>query len=334
MEKIKINLSKKTLNDLLNDMSTFEYYKKNGEINKNGFINTLLKNYFSIYDGKVNKQIETYTKIIKQHIYQDNKVTELVNSLISSSELLPFEIDKNIETSISFKLINSNYNIFRVIESKYLANQSISSFFRNLIESYLSLPKYKREQIIYLETYELLMDAINDERKIKVFLKNDNEREILPYKITTNKEEIFNYLIGLNFSKEKCTVCSIHLSRIEYIYLLKEKYSLEEENIVKLERVIENGAQFPYTNSCIAKIKLTKEGQRLYKKKYLNRPQVEKIEDDIYHFNCSFDQLVLYFFSFGKEAKVLSPEYLSDILKKRYLEAYNSYLEDSIALAD
>ena len=38
MEKIKINLSKKTLNNLLNDMATFEYYKKNGEINKNGFL--------------------------------------------------------------------------------------------------------------------------------------------------------------------------------------------------------------------------------------------------------------------------------------------------------
>ena len=327
MEKIKINLSKKTLNDLLNDMSTFEYYKKNGEINKNGFINTLLKNYFAIYDSNVNKQIDAYTKILKEHIYQDNKVTEIVNSLISSNDLLPFETNKNIETSISLKLTNSNYSIFRVIENKYLSYQSISSFFRNLIESYLSLPKYKREQIIYLPTYELLMDAINDKRKIKIYLKNDNERDIFPYKISTNKEEIYNYLVGLTFAKEKYTVSSIHLSRIEYIYLLKEKYDLSEENKEKLEKVIENGAQFPYTNPCLAKIKLTKEGQRLYKKKYVNRPSAEKIEDNIYHFNCSFDQLVLYFFSFGKDAKVLYPEYLNTILKKKYLAAYNSYEE-------
>ena len=325
MEKIKINLSKKTLNDLLNDMSTFEYYKKNGEINKNGFINTLLKKYFSIYYANINKQIETYTNIIKKHVYQENKVTEIVNSLISSSELLPFETNKNIETSISFKLINSNYNIFRVIENKYLAYQSISSFFRNLIESYLSLPKYKREQIIYLSTYELLMDAINDKRKIKIYLKNDNEREIIPYKISTNKEEIYNYLVGLTSSKEKHTISSIHLSRIDYIYLLKEKYEIDKENLEKLDKVIENGAQFPYTNPCTAKIKLTKEGQRLYKKKYLNRPTVTKIEDDIYHFNCSFDQLVLYFFSFGKDAFVIAPDYLNTVLKNKYFAAYNNY---------
>jgi len=168
MEKIKINLSKKTLNDLLNDMTTFEYYKKNGEINKNGFINTLLKNYFTIYDNMINSHIDTYTKILSNHIYQENKVTEIVNDLIKEKTLLPFDNSKNIETSISFKLINSNYSIFRVIENKYLAYQSISSFFRNLIESYLSLPKYKREQIIYLPTYELKNEKIKDKRKIKI----------------------------------------------------------------------------------------------------------------------------------------------------------------------
>ena len=245
----------------------------------------------------INKKIEAYHKTLKKHIYQENKITEIVNDLMTSNDLLPFDNDKTIETSISFKLINSNYSIFRVIENKYLAYQSISSFFRNLIQSYLSLPKYKREQIIYLPTYELLMDAINDKRKIKVYLKNDNEREIFPYKITTNKEEIYNYLLGLSYAKQKYTVNSIHLSRIEYVYLLKEKYDLDKENRDKLEKVIENGAQFPYTNPCQAQIRLTKTGQKLYKKKYLNRPTPFKIEDDIYYFNCSYDQLVLYFFS-------------------------------------
>jgi len=332
MEKIKINLSNKSLNDLLNDMVTFEYYKRNGEINKNGFLNTLLKNYFTTYDNMMNSHIDTYAKILKKHIYQENKIAEIVNDLIKTNELLPFKVNKNIEASISFKLINSNHNIFRVIENKYLSYQSISSFFRNLIESYLSLPKYKREQIIYLPTYELLMDAIKDKRKIKIYLKKDNEKVIFPYKVSSNKEEIYNYLIGLSYSKNKYTINSIHLSRIDYIYLLKEKFDIEEENITKLERVIENGAQFPYTTPCIAQIKLTKTGQRLYRKKYLNRPNVIKIEDDVYHFNCSFDQLVLYFFSFGKEAQILTPDYLKKNLKEQYLEAYNSYSFEEITI--
>ena len=118
---------------------------------------------------------------------------------------------------------------------------------------------------------------------------------------------------------------SIHLSRIEYVYLLKEKYDLDEENQDKLERVIENGAQFPYTNPCLAQIKLTKTGQKLYKKKYLNRPTPVKIEDDIYYFNCSYDQLVLYFFSFGSEALIISPIHLKESLKKKYADALNAY---------
>lgn len=325
MEKIKINLTTKALNDLTNDMITFEYYKKDGKINKNGFMNTLLKNYFSIYDTQASIQIEKYTKIVKNHIFQENKANELINELITSSQFFSFNKQDSLESSISFKLINSNCNIFKIIESKYLNYQSISSFFRNMIDSYLTLPKYKREQIIYLSTYELLLDAIHDKRKIKLFLSGGESRDVMPYSVSTSKEEIYNYLISISEGKEKNHISSIHLSRIESIYLLKEKYTLTKEEKEKLEKVIKNGAQFPYTNPCLAQIKLTPIGLKLYKKKYLNRPTPYKIEDDIYYFNCSFDQLVIYFFGFGKDALILSPTYLKNTLKEKYLEAYNSY---------
>lgn len=330
MEKIKINLTKKALDDLTNDMLLFEYYKKDGEINKNGFMNTLLKNYFSIYDNEASKLIEKYTKIVKNHLFQESKANDLINDLVSSSPFFSFNKQDTLETSFSFKLINSNYHIFRMIENKYLNYQSISSFFRNMIDSYLSLPKYKREQIIYLNNYELINEAIEDKVKIKVFLKSGEEREIEPYAIAYSKEEIYNYLIGMGDGKNKRSVIGIHLSRIDSIYFLKEKYSINKEEKEKLDNVIKNGAQFPYTNPCIAKIKLTKAGQRLYKRKYLNRPTAINIEGDIYYFNCSFDQLSLYFFSFGKEALVISPEYLKNNLKTRYLEAYNSYSLEEI----
>jgi len=328
MDKIKINLTSKALSDLTNDMITFEYYKKDGQINKNGFINTLLKNYFSIYDSQITEQIETYAAIVKKHIFQDNKANDLINDLITSSSLFSNNKQVVLETSISFKLINSNYNIFRIIENKYLNYQSISSFFRNMIDSYLSLPKYKREQIVYLNTYELLMDAIKDQRKIKIFMRSGEESEVIPYSISNSKEEIYNYLINMTESKEKRYIHSIHLSRIDSIFLLKEKYTLTKEDKEKLEEVIKNGPQFPYTNPCIAQIKLTKNGQKLFKKKYLNRPTPIEIENDVYKFNCSFDQLVLYFFSFGKEAQIISPNYLRNNLKEKYLEAYNSYLKE------
>lgn len=328
MEKIKINLTKKALNDLLNDMITFEYYKKNGEINKNGFMNALLKNYFSIYDAKASEEIEKYESIVKNHIFDEKTANNLINELITVSPFFSFNKKDTLNTSFSFKLINSNYHIFRIIENKYLKFQSISSFFRNIIDSYLSLPKYKREQIIYLPTYELLMESIEDKREIKVFLKGNEERQISPYSIANSKEEIYNYLIGMTTGKEKKHVASIHICRIESIYLLKEKYTLTQEEIIKLDNVIKNGAQFPYTNPCYAQIKLTPTGQKLYKKKYLNRPTPINIENDIYTFSCSFDQLVVYFFSFGKEAKVLSPSYLENSLKEKYLEAYNSYYKE------
>lgn len=328
MEKIKINLTNKSLNDLTNDMILFEYFKKDGEVNKNGFLNILLKNYFSIYDTKASEEIERYTNIVKNHVFQERSANDLINDLISSSSFFSFNKQDMLDSSISFKLINSNYNTYRIIENKYLNYQSISSFFRNMIDSYLSLPKYKREQIIYLQNYELLADAIEDGRKIKVFFKSGEDIEIYPYCISTSKEEIYNYLLGMNTTKDgKRQVASIHLSRIDSIYLLKEKFNFSKEEKEKLNEVMKNGAQFPYTNTCCAKIKLTKIGQKLYKKKYLNRPNIINIEDDIYTFECSFDQLMIYFFGFGKDAQVISPSYLKNKLKEKYYDAYNAYCD-------
>lgn len=98
-----------------------------------------------------------------------------------------------------------------------------------------------------------------------------------------------------------------------------------KEEKEKLDNVIKNGAQFPYTSPCHAEIKLTKTGKRLFEKKYLNRPTPYEIKDDIYYFSCSFDQLVLYFFGFGKEATIISPLFLKDKLKKQFYDAYCSY---------
>ena len=314
------------MQDLNNDIISFEFYKKNGEANRNGFLNTLLKNYFSIYDEKVSEEIDRYEKVIKNHVFNEAKATDLINELLSSSKYFSFQKSDTLDSPISIKLSNSNYNIYRIIESKYLNYQSVSSFFRNMIESYLELPKYKREQIIYLDTFELISEAIKDSRKIRLFTKSGADRLVMPCIISTNKEELFNYLLCFTESKNDCLVVnSFHLSKIDSVFLLKEKFNLKEEEISKINNVVKNGAQFPYTNACNAKIQLTKEGQRLYKKKYLNRPNTVEINDDIYSFCCSFDQLVLYFFSFGKDANVIYPDYLKNTLKNKYLEAYNSY---------
>ena len=44
-EKIKIHLSKDVYDVLIKDCEAFEFYKTNGQINKNAFLTKLINNY-------------------------------------------------------------------------------------------------------------------------------------------------------------------------------------------------------------------------------------------------------------------------------------------------
>ena len=48
-EKIKIHITTKVYNTLLKDCEAFEFYKSNGELNKNAFLSKLFLNYFLSY---------------------------------------------------------------------------------------------------------------------------------------------------------------------------------------------------------------------------------------------------------------------------------------------
>lgn len=321
MEKIKINLDKSTLTKLNNDIINFSYLKENKDINKNGFLNNLLANYFPIYNNIASKHIERYNKIISCHLSNKDISNSIINDLIATNKFFSYNKKSSLDASISFKPINSNKKIINIIVNEYTKHQSLSSFFRNMIEHYLSLPQYQREQIIYLNTYQLIQDAIKDKRKITIYYENKNTI-ILPYKIVTNNEENYSYLIGLN---ETNHVVSFHLYKLKEIYLLKETFSLNDKDIDKLDKVALNYPQFPHDSDQETIIELTCAGVKMYNKKYLNRPTPYKIENNTYYFNCSHSQIVLYFFAFAKNAKVIFPSSIKDTFKNMYLEAYENY---------
>ena len=326
MEKIKINLDKITLNKLYQDMSAFNYVKVNGDLNKNKFLNVLIKNYFPIYDDIANKEIKKISQIITTYINDLKYANLIINELVKSDDLFSFNKENNLKEFISFKPSTYNSNIIQIIYNKYLKYQSLSSFFRKMISHYLSLPQYKREQIIFLENYTLICEAIESKRKISILLK-DTAKEVTPYKIVTNKEEIYNYLICFSDNKSSINISSYHLFKIDHIYLHNERVSINENNHKLLDQVANYSPQFPFSKIQNSLIELTENGIKLFQSKYLNRPMPYKIENNKYYFNCSPTHLLVYFFSFGKDAKVIEPSTLKETFKKAYLDAYDSYKE-------
>ena len=91
------------------------------------------------------------------------------------------------------------------------------------------------------------------------------------------------------------------------------------------------GVQYLVGNRDQIQVQLTPGGREAFLQRSYMRPMPEKIEGDIYYFNCTQMQIRNYFISFGKDAKILAPKSLQETFVRIYreaLEAYGSNLQE------
>lgn len=316
MLKIKVNLDKKTIDTLTNDILLFKITKKDGTINKNKFMNILFENYQEEYRKKEDTLLTLAKSLKDKYNIQDDS---FAIDFLSGLNDLKFK-DKTLyyTSSLTFTLTDENEFIFNSTPESSLLGAS--QYFRRLIANYLENPQYIREQIIYKDIFLKLTHAIENKRLVKLRLEKEDIITI-PYKLSTSKEEIYTYL--LNYKNN--TPSSIHLMKIKQVIELKDKFSLSKDETSLLDEILRLGIQFPFKNKCLATIELSKEGVRQFNSKYLHRPIPDKIEGNTYYFGCSYDQLLLYFSSFGASVTIHSPDYLANSIYKIHKSFVTKY---------
>lgn len=186
------------------------------------------------------------------------------------------------------------------------------------------MPQNYRELIIFKENYDLLIESIEKNKKVDLTLKNgDTITNASIYKIENAKEELFNYVL-LEMNNKPYT---IRLSKIKYVSLLNTKREISNEIANIFERQIKYGVQYPFysLNEEEVIVKMTDRGKQLFKKIYLYRPIPDKIEDNLYYFNCSHNQLTQYFKRFGYDAMIISPVHVAEYMNNYYYLASKKY---------
>ena len=126
---------------------------------------------------------------------------------------------------------------------------------------------------------------------------------------------------------EKGKTLTLRLSKIKNISIITKERTFTENSIAIFEKQIKYGIQYSIleNENSIIKIRLTPKGIMLFDKLYVYRPVCEKIEGDIYYFNCSYSQIYQYFCRFGKHAIILEPEILVERLRDYYYIANKAY---------
>ncbi len=324
-EKIKISISNNTYKKLVKDSETFLFTKPNGEVNRNLFLNTIIKNYYEEFSGLEQKKRNDLLAISSKYTNAPTKMIDEILKYMTSTEAKASSLDKTI---LHFKPTKLSEDAIDYINDNLLIDTTLSSYYRRLFDSYASFPQYKREIIALKDVYDKILEAIESKQKVYIVLKNEEIiKEASIYTIKASTEELFNYILA---EETNGSLKTIRLSKIKSIQLHKMPQSLSDKAITIFDYQIKYGVQYPLFTTDLQDVivKFTPEGLKMFQKIYLYRPIPDRIKGNIYYFKCSHYQIIYYFKRFGKEAIVLSPKKLTQKLQKFYYNSNINYLEE------
>lgn len=324
-EKYKIYLSEDTKNRLVNDAELFEFTKEDGSVNLNGFLKQLIVNYFEQYRKDSDELLENVLGELTSVKSLKAKDASILADKIIRTYINNKEASTGKSTVITLTVSGETYNIIKIIENNLLKDNSMSGYIKDMFLSYLSIPRNKREEIIFKQIYEAVNQAIRENRIISFTSTNTKGQWTLrvePYLIASSKEEQFSYL--LCDSPKDYKDHTYRISRLRNVFVTSDTFQVDAKT---LDRLTKKGARSPHAVApdIHAVVHMTERGKDMYRMIVKNRPAVAQIKGDKYLFDWPEMQLEDYFRRFGKEAVVISPKSLKRRLTNYYKEALNAY---------
>jgi len=326
-EKYKIYLSEDTKTRLVNDAELFEFTRDDGTVNLNGFLKELIVNYFEQYRNDNDELLNSILNELKSVKTLKTKDASYLADRIIKTYINNSETSTGKSTVITLTVSGESYSIIKIIENNLLKDKSLSGYMKDMFLSYLSIPRNKREEIIFKSTYESIAKAISENKLISFSSRGSDYKTIVePYLIATSKEEQFSYLLCHDQKRRKNR--SFRISRLSNVFVLTHTFERDKETE---EELIRKGLRSPHslTPDVHAVVRMTDHGKLMYKMIVKNRPAVTKIDGNLYHFDWPEMQLEDYFRRFGKDGVVISPKSLRKKLRNYYENALGVYEEGS-----
>lgn len=329
VDKIKVNLSSYVYNLLLKDMELFGYYKPNGDVNKNMFLNIVIHNFY-LY--KLGKREEIQKILEKDAITYDVSAKNREKILKETTRLMDnyyYEDINNRYHDLYFMIYPTNYsqNFFdQLFEDEIKNHTAASAFIRQALNEYAHLPQYVRETIANLATNNRLVDACHSGNIIE-FVVSGVKYKIAPFVLESNEDETFKYLLGLDLASKNHTPISIRLSKINRLVTTNEKYRFTKDENNQLTKILFNGIEYASKEMINVEIELTKSGVKMLKSRYYGRPKCKQTGNNKYIVFSSFNNFVNYFIHFGKEIKILNNNEIKENMLSFYMKAYEAFVK-------
>lgn len=334
-----------------NDMAAF------GVDKHSTFINKIITNFRGDAESSLDISIQAYeaeleTKLAAVNVDPDDEIKqEIIRTLV---EKYKEEIENkyrlentNKYKKLKIRLQQENYEYLTIEcgEEQYYGENGMGKYLNALLKEYCSKNHIERERIYAKEVFETAKKAIEDKKILSLEI-NGEEKKIKPYSIEVDPLSMYSYLIGcekVDDSPPKATKgFSCRISRISKIRERREKFSLTGDACKKIrqEQSIK-GVQFLSSDACVFVIKLTDEGNKMFKRILHLRPNFIEIKgkdllgasDDYKHFYflcCTVLQVEYYLLKFGKEAVIEIPSDYSECIEQ-YRKAITEKIKENFS---
>ncbi len=328
-EKYKIYIPEEMKMRLTNDAELFEFKKKDGSINLNGFLKELLINYFDIYREKRAKLLSTITADLASLDSVSKKDADTITKKILNTYIKTDTPRAERSAAITLTVSGQSQNIMRSIENNLLTDSSMSQYINDLFTSYLSISRNKREEIIFHEVFDEVRAAISNHSIITFSSTSvtDLVFTVRPYIIAPSKEEQCNYLLCVD--RDRNFLRTFRISRIRALFTTSEIFAPDEDTRLQLQEIASRSPQSA-SKSIKAEVHLTDRGVHKFDVIVKNRPDVLRKEGNVYYFDWPKHLLEEYFRRFGYDAIIVSPPECSRSMVAFYgksLDAYKKNLQ-------
>lgn len=234
---------------------------------------------------------------------------------------------------ISLKPTNKTESLIRRIRSDIISVDYVSRYLARMLVSYSEKPFSQRERIIFKDNYDMLVSCCKKSQPVYFVMagKPDIVHDVVPYMVVTGPEEMYNYLLCQ--AEDELThqpkAQAYRLNRIRGLNRSTKAATLQDGVKQRLEVMRKQGPQYAINDDTEVCVRLTSKGRGMYNKIYFGRPAYMREEnkpDGCYqYYQCSHNQLELYFRRFGAEAEIISPESLRDKIAVFYRLASQAY---------
>ena len=349
--KQHLNLSEQAWEIIYNDMRDF--YGEEKKQSFSGFLNRIFYNFYQDAEGSIDvrshKKREELLDLAKKNekVFSDPSATEKIISLLVreyEKELIEKASSYSKGIGKKFRVNRQNIEILRESDASSFYNDSIGAYMKAVLEEYVTLPTAKRESIFFKDVLDVCNMAISQRNKLKLSLQHKISAKtselytrkfyVSPYAIVTDKNKLFNYLVGIS---EEITndgevlekrISSFRISRIEKCAVMHSMSGfLSQQRIDEIQKELQKKSpQYMSGDVTDIEISFTKKGlEMLERHLYLRPSSYKKLDDSRYVFHCTELQAIHYFFKFGRDALVISPDRLHKKLKRYYKDALDSY---------